>query len=109
LARALYTRSIEWLYLGDTYRFGIFDDHAPCGPRIVVVFAPKNQEPDLQAFEAESDILVDLERAALRYPKERESKDILIGACAVRSAIAVRRHRATLAGQRASSAVVRTT
>jgi hypothetical protein len=95
LARALYTRSIEWLYLGDTYRFGIFDDHALCGPRIVMVFAPKNQEPDLQVFETDSALLADLEREALRHPRERESEDILAGTRTVRHALAIRRQRAT--------------
>jgi len=53
LARALYSSGIQWAknpHRGP-YRVGVFDLKSPGGPRIVLVFAPSGQEPDLKVFD----------------------------------------------------------
>ena len=57
LARALYTGGVEWVtnpHRGP-YRMGAFDLKSPGGPRIVLVFAPSGQEPDLKVYDFGSD------------------------------------------------------
>lgn len=53
LARALYTGGVQWVknpHRGP-YRMGAFDLKSPGGPRIVLVFAPAGQEPDLKVYD----------------------------------------------------------
>ena len=53
LARALYTGGVQWVknpHRGQ-YRMGAFDLKTPGGPRIVLVFAPPKQEPDLKVYD----------------------------------------------------------
>ena len=57
LARALYTGRVQWVknpHRGP-YRMGAFDLQSPGGPRIVLVFAPAGQEPDLKVYDFGSD------------------------------------------------------
>ena len=57
LARALYTGGVQWVknpHHGP-YRMGAFDLKTPGGPRIVLVFAPPRQEPDLKVYDFGSD------------------------------------------------------
>ncbi len=87
LARALFTRSIRWVYRGGSYRFGVFDLDSACGMRVVVVFHPKTgQEPDLKVYDEFSESLRDMEREALHYPNEFDSQHILDGVRAARCA-----------------------
>ena len=61
LARALYTGGVEWVknpHHGP-YRMGAFDLKSPGGPRIVLVFAPSGQEPDLKVYDFGSDDYTD--------------------------------------------------
>ncbi len=53
LARALYSGSVQWAKTPHRgpYRIGAFDLDSPNGPRIVLVFAPLRQEPDLKVFD----------------------------------------------------------
>ncbi len=53
LARALHSNSIQWAKTNHRgpYRMGAFDLESPGGPRIVLVFAPPRQEPDLKVFD----------------------------------------------------------
>ena len=53
LARALYTGGVQWAKSPQhgLYRMGAFDLQTPGGPRIVLVFAPARQEPDLKVFD----------------------------------------------------------
>ena len=69
LARALYTGRITWLACKQPYRFGIFDEHTPGGPRFVMVSKPirSQQEPDLQVIDAWGYGLDELERRAAGY------------------------------------------
>jgi hypothetical protein len=85
LARALYAQTVHWLYNGKVYRFGVFDQNTPCGPKVVMVFSPNTgQQPDLQVFDPDSSELQELEQSALHY-NDKDSPAILRGVQAVRN------------------------
>ena len=65
LARALYAGAIEWCKPRGFYRFGIFDQDSPAGPKIVQVFHPDTgQEPSLHVLTL--DALTQLEQDSFR-------------------------------------------
>ena len=87
LARALYVGGVQWVknpHRGP-YRMGAFDLQSPGGPRIVLVFAPPQQEPDLQVYDFGSDDYADWKNWFFKQYHHSDNKEAASLAYAIRA------------------------
>lgn len=88
LARALYSDGVQWGKTRKPYRFGVFDTHTPCGPKVVYVFHPEvNSEPDIRVVDPWGDTLSLMEQNASYYNNDAESNALIACIAEIREMI----------------------